>query len=90
MNSADDQKFQRFQLGAAYLATHPKLPDVVAEMERERQMVDVANKAPREYLKAKGIDLSDEWNISFSHDSPLTITGCVNSWCLSYTFGHFQ
>jgi hypothetical protein len=82
--------FERFQLTAAYIAAHPKLREVVEELEESKEAFDDAQGDPRKYLEIKGLELPDGWTVKVSHDSPLTLTVCVNSWCLSYTFASLE
>jgi hypothetical protein len=79
------ERLQDFQLAAAYVAAHPKFRELVEELEDSPEVYREAEQDPKKHLRSRGFDIPDDWTVTVSHDSPLTITVCVNSWCLSYT-----
>jgi hypothetical protein len=85
-NGEERAHFQDFQLTATYLSSHPRLREIVEELEDSSEAYDYARRDIKGYFRDKGLQLPDEWKVTVSHDSPITITGCINSWCISYTF----
>lgn len=83
-------RFQEFQLVASYFSSHPGLRDMVEELEESEDVYRDAQQDPMKYLRSKGFQIPDGWTIKFSHESPLTVTVCVNGWCLSYTFASLE
>jgi hypothetical protein len=79
------ERLQDFQLAAAYVAAHPRFRELVEELEDSPDVYRSAAGDPKKHLQSRGFDIPDEWTVKLSHESPLTITVCVNSWCLSYT-----
>ena len=79
------QHFQDFQLLATHISSHPRFTELIEELEEDEAIYNDAEKDPRKYLIAKGLELPDYCTVKLSHESPLTFTVCVNSWCLSYT-----
>jgi hypothetical protein len=77
--------FQQFQLTSAHIASHPRFPELVEELEESGDAYENAKVDPKKYFQSKGFELPDEATVTVSHESPLTFTVCVNSWCLSYT-----
>jgi hypothetical protein len=81
LNEQQRRRFQEFQTMAAYLTTHPRLPEVVEELEDDikgdRAIFNSANADSKGYLKSKGYELPEEWTISITQRNPITITGCI-------------
>jgi hypothetical protein len=80
------QRFQRYQRTVAHVASHPRLREVVEELEDDPNTFNNAQGNPKGYLRGKGLDVDDEWTVEVSHDSPLRITICLNGWCGSFTW----
>ena len=84
---AEQPSFRDFQTMAAYIATHPRLQEIVEELEADlkadKTLFNEANKAPKKHLNDRGFDLPDEWTVQITHDSPVSITVCVNSYCVT-------
>ncbi len=76
---------EQFQITAAYISSHPRLAEVVEELEDSPDTYNRARQDARNYLQTKGFELPEGWTVRITHDSPITITVCVNGWCLSYT-----
>ncbi|MEU1186853.1 hypothetical protein [Streptomyces sp. NPDC005859] len=69
--------FQDLQLAVTHLVSHPRLLDVVRELDNDPERLSSANEDPREYLGEKGFQLPPEWTVKFAKNSPLSITVCV-------------
>ncbi|MFG3267839.1 hypothetical protein [Streptomyces bobili] len=70
---------QDLQLAVAHLVSHPRFFDVASDPER----LSSANEDPREYLNEKGFQLPPEWTVKFSKDSALSMSVCVNGFCMT-------
>ena len=71
------------QLAATHVLSHPRLLDVVRELDNDPERFSSANEDPRKYLGEKGFQLPPEWTVRFSKNSPLSMTVCVNDHCIT-------
>ncbi|MFF9013482.1 hypothetical protein ACF09C_11020 [Streptomyces sp. NPDC014870] len=75
--------FQDLQLAVTHVMSHPRLLDVVRELDNDPERLSSANQDPHKYLGTMGFQVPPEWTVQFSKNSPLTIRVCVNSHCVS-------
>ncbi len=75
--------FREFQTMAAYIATHPRLHEVVEALEADanadKTLFNEANKDPKKHLNDRGFDLPEGWTVQITHDSPIALLLCVGA-----------
>jgi hypothetical protein len=74
-------KFQDVQLAATHVVSHPRLLDVVRDLDSDPERISSANKNPRGYLTEKGFQLPPGSTVKFSRHSSVTITICSHGIC---------
>ncbi|MGW8779482.1 hypothetical protein ACWGNM_15630 [Streptomyces sp. NPDC055796] len=72
---------QELQLAMAHIVSHPRLPDIVDELDNDTDKLSSANADPRTFLSDKGLQLPPEWTVQFFKKSPLGIQVCINDRC---------
>jgi hypothetical protein len=82
-NEEGRKQFFEFQQVAAYVVGHPRLRDVLEELEGNEEVFRANEKEPRPYFAERGFDLPESATVSISHNSPVTIVVCVNGHCVS-------
>jgi hypothetical protein len=76
-------RFDRFQRMATSLAGHPKLGEALEELSDSDEEFDRAQRDPKGHLRSKGIELPDEAQVTLKRESTVTVTVCVDGFCVS-------
>lgn len=77
--------FQALQLAAAYIASHPRLDEVVRELDGNHGNIEAANSDSSKFLRGKGFEIPSWWTVKFSQGNSVSIKVCVNSHCVTVT-----
>ncbi len=79
--------YEKFQLGATHIVSHPRLQEIVEELDGKPGNLSAANNDPPTFLKSKGFELSPEWVVSLAQGNSITIQACINSHCVQLSLG---
>ena len=76
-------RFDQFQRMATSLTGHPRLGEVLEELSDSDDEFERAQRDPKGHLRSKGIELPDEAQVTVKHESTVTVTVCIEGFCVS-------